>query len=106
MKTEGLDARDLRPCDKCHGSLSPIARRLSVVTYVVKPQAVNAFMGTAAIVGGHLAIAHALAPDTELFESTNVLGGLDLLLCQTCYSVALAEARLDENVEPVAEITR
>jgi len=85
VKTYGIKAKELRPCDFCEKPLGGVFKVIEIKQAIVDAQAARATMGLAMMLGNQQ-LAEIMSPDPDIVkvldeESTNHR----LFCCQNCY---------------------
>ena len=82
-----MKTSELRPCDKCGGSIMPIFYRLKIEfrQLAIDQAAVNEVVGTAKIYGGNMAMGSIMSPNRDAtVEMPGYRIDKDIFLCQSC----------------------
>ena len=79
---------ELKPCAVCKGKIAPIWYVVRISQAMLKPQATNQVMGLMQMFGGNLAVAEAMAPDTDCVmvmgdEEPSLM--TEINICQNCF---------------------
>jgi hypothetical protein len=95
---------ELRPCDKCGGSINPIFHVVRYSPAIVSQQAARETLGLSQMFGGHLGLAEVMTskPDAvsvAMDDKEHAELGVEIFLCNDCYCGEVNLAALAEKVE-------
>lgn len=96
----------LRPCDKCGGSINPTFYVVRSSQAMILANHANTVMGLSQMFRGNLALAEAMAPQPEVVV---VLGDEDknlqneIILCQRCYAFGDIAGLVEKRIAAAEE---
>lgn len=85
-----MKVSELRPCDKCHGRIAPHFYVVRLSQALIRPAAINQFMGMHQFFGGRasMALVENFAPEADkaavVFGDDDPTLMTELYLCQDC----------------------